>query len=1174
MAKPTEKEEADFMADLLSGINDSFFDAVPSPSPSPAKPPPSRAQRALPILKTPTKSRDARKIRSSPPKQRVVLSPTAVFPAGDVDVDQITAGWDWDAISDYVPTPQKPPSSKRKPLSDTDYEPEPCTRCVVISIEDIWMNESFEKHIVAETDPTREARSIILRDDWVHTDIHTGDTLNIIGAFWPSPTGPPFIALTTQENLLIHHPDVLLTPSTLASAPHCVRRPILSSMLRSSTPWTPALVYGNVLHEVFQRCLREKRWDVPWIEARVDEALRSDLGQLVRTGVTVDVARTEILKRAKGVGVFGERYIASKPKRDAVLENTRAERGHTSLLAITDLHDVEEDIWSPTYGLKGKLDASVQASISSLPSSSTSFLTLPPISRPVPLEIKTGRAVAGMEHRAQTMLYTLLMSERYGVPVNEGLLYYTQSEEVIAVPAARHEMRALVSVRNSIAEWMTRRFRVGEGEGLHAPGKFLPETINDERICGRCYAVDACMLYRKAVENVTDTNSPIAELYEQKTGHLTPSQAFFFKDWERLIALEEQDMARFKKELWTLGAADREAKGRCFADLVIDGTFSQDSKPRGKESKIHQFTYRFQRRRANLPSDKSSLLNGHMNVGDAVTVSIAPDLIALSRGYILELAPMHVVVGVDHELDISTIHSRLRTRPRFRGATAAQLDDATVFRVDKDEFSGGMGRIRDSLAALFYAGGDSTRLQLVVDLAPPRFAGPSLSLVQTARESERCQALARSLSSNQMQAVEKVLCAQDYALILGMPGTGKTTVVARLIQMLVEMGKTVLLTAYTHSAVDTILGKLTNVDFGILRLGNTDKVHPDLRKFTLSARRHVNTVEELERQLMTPPVVATTALSIDHRDARKGGLDVSLFRRLSEAHPNAVVGLTQQYRMNEDIMLLSNKLVYGDRLRCGTDKVAKQTLNLPDRTYLQSLHTPSCSAEGMCWMEQLMDPHAKAVFINTDRLPALDSRVGDLVQNTLEATLVCQIVETLLYSGVREEQLGVITMYRQQIKLISHLLLAHRGVEILTADRSQGRDKDCIVISMVRSNDGGQIGDLVRDWRRLNVAFTRARSKLVIIGSRSTLERTPLLQAFFTLMDSHGWLFSLPPKAHLLHTFPDQNTSGKRTRDDTTREGAEDMGMEEGPGKRLRVGSGAGLLRGRPILKDVYNDSL
>ena len=99
----------------------------------------------------------------------------------------------------------------------------------------------------------------------------------------------------------------------------------------------------------------------------------------------------------------------------------------------------------------------------------------------------------------------------------------------------------------------------------------------------------------------------------------------------------------------------------------------------------------------------------------------------------------------------------------------------------------------------------------------------------------------------------------------------------------------------------------------------------------------------------------------------------------------------------------------------------------------------------------------KAVFVDTDLVPAKDSRVGDLVQNTVEATLIHQLAEVLIRSGVAQEQIGVISLYRQQVKLLAHLLHEYKGVEILTADRSQGRDKDCIIISMVRSNDSGEV---------------------------------------------------------------------------------------------------------------------
>lgn len=178
---------------------------------------------------------------------------------------------------------------------------------------------------------------------------------------------------------------------------------------------------------------------------------------------------------------------------------------------------MEEDIWSPTYGMKGKLDATVQASITS-PSPSTfsrnANKTSTPAqiskSHPAPFEIKTGRTIAGTEHRAQTLLYTLLTSERYATPVESGLLYYTQTDEVVRVPVARNEIRGLISGRNLLAGFVARRgkgtFKWGKKEKVVEPEPavaeaevepFLPTTIDDERICGRCYQVDACMLYRK-----------------------------------------------------------------------------------------------------------------------------------------------------------------------------------------------------------------------------------------------------------------------------------------------------------------------------------------------------------------------------------------------------------------------------------------------------------------------------------------------------------------------------------------------------------------------------------------------------------------------------------------------------------------------------------------------------
>lgn len=109
------------------------------------------------------------------------------------------------------------------------------------------------------------------------------------------------------------------------------------------------------------------------------------------------------------------------------------------------------------------------------------------------------------------MLYTLLASERYGVDVPSGLLFYTQSDEVVRVPATRNELRGLFGARNEMASYMMRRHRQAEDvHDVHGDVQitssqeprvqepFLPPTLDDERVCKRCYTLDACMLYRKA----------------------------------------------------------------------------------------------------------------------------------------------------------------------------------------------------------------------------------------------------------------------------------------------------------------------------------------------------------------------------------------------------------------------------------------------------------------------------------------------------------------------------------------------------------------------------------------------------------------------------------------------------------------------------------------------------
>jgi DNA replication ATP-dependent helicase Dna2 len=249
--------------------------------------------------------------------------------------------------------------------------------------------------------------------------------------------------------------------------------------------------------------------------------------------------------------------------------------------------------------------------------------------------------------------------------------------------------------------------------------------------------------------------------------------------------------------------------------MVIDTSYSSSCYSLdARDAKIYQHKYKFIR--CSNSKGMPSLLSGHMNSGDAITVSVEPHMLALARGFIVQLTPQDVVVGTDHTLDLDSIKARLTVGDNGPRRVGKEVSDV-VFRIDKDEFFGSMGRLRDNLVQLLNADGDARRMELIVDLKPPRFYdNPDVDLP------DHCSV---SLNGSQQRAITKVLAARDYALILGMPGTGKTTVVGAIIRTLASMGKTVLLTSYTHSAVDAILLKLVDdAEFGILRLGNVDKV--------------------------------------------------------------------------------------------------------------------------------------------------------------------------------------------------------------------------------------------------------------------------------------------------------------------------------------------------------------
>jgi superfamily I DNA and/or RNA helicase len=250
----------------------------------------------------------------------------------------------------------------------------------------------------------------------------------------------------------------------------------------------------------------------------------------------------------------------------------------------------------------------------------------------------------------------------------------------------------------------------------------------------------------------------------------------------------------------------------------------------------------------------------------------------------------------------------------------------------------------------------------------------------------------------------------------------------------------------------------------------TQAVEPAAYLALLRAERAVLAGDH--RQL--PPTVLSAA-------AQAGGLGASLFERLAERHGAAAgVMLAEQHRMNRAIMRYPSEALYGGALRAHPD-VADHAID--DRPLL---------------------------FVDTagrgfeDESPeGSDSR-----HNPGEAALAAREVEGILALGVAPGDVAVISPYDAQVQRLRQLLAARldEGLEVDTVDGFQGREKEAVVVSLVRSGESGEIGFLA-DVRRMNVAVTRARKKLVVVGDSATVSRHPFYEGFVRhAQECGGWV--------------------------------------------------------------------
>lgn len=235
-----------------------------------------------------------------------------------------------------------------------------------------------------------------------------------------------------------------------------------------------------------------------------------------------------------------------------------------------------------------------------------------------------------------------------------------------------------------------------------------------------------------------------------------------------------------------------------------------------------------------------------------------------------------------------------------------------------------------------------------------------------------------------------------------------------------------------------------------------------------------------------PPVVKSL-------EAKAGGLDVTLLDRCISL-PGSTVLLNRQYRMNNVIMGFSNSWFYGNEL-VADDTVATQRLvDDPESTLYSCIEFIDTAG---CGFEEAQ---------NEETLSYANPGEGKVL--TAHLTQLMEAYST--YSMMPAIDIGLISPYKEQREWLQENLPAFKpgegklaSLSIKTIDGFQGEERDVIYISLVRSNNRQEIGFL-NDLRRMNVAITRARKKLVVIGDSATVGATPFYGKFLEYCEKHG----------------------------------------------------------------------
>ncbi|PSQ44611.1 AAA family ATPase [Halobacteriales archaeon SW_5_68_122] len=672
------------------------------------------------------------------------------------------------------------------------------------------------------------------------------------------------------------------------------------------------------------------------------------------------------------------------------------------------------------------------------------------VRRGMPVELKTGKNTGRdprFQDKVQAACYALLLADDLAEAPDTGTLLYTKNTALDRNEASGDLSPAKdFSVGSGFLQFVLRtRNEIAAAEY----DLTVPTGYEADAKCEYCFERDACM----AVAGRLDQESKAGQVGEP----IPEAERAYFERFYQATEAERRAVHAEYRKLWEQSAEERADDDRALIGLEPGGQKSLDGgrwrlsarRPGDAVSKIRE-------------GDRVLANDGHPTRGTAelATVEELGDEVVVVADEPLELRRIDVYpseIGVDRRL--SALHDALLR-------------------------------------------GDPDRKDVLFGRRDPSFSGPTETYIDN--------------NDAQNEAVNRSVSAEDFALVHGPPGTGKTYTLARTVRALVADGQRVLLSAFTNRAVDNAIEALEEQGFtDVLRWGSESGVREDMQAYRMERTGDPDdraaTLEEASVVAATtaacgsralksqsfdvavvdeagqltepgtflatnladrfvlvgdhqqlPPVVRSANESDDGADLQR-----SLFERLIGEYPEAGVMLDRQYRMNQRVQYFSSREFYDGQLRPASGEVAAQRLgDLP----------------GADVGDLPPDLRDAVSFVDPGGADEGNS-------NPIEADRVAEVVAAFREAGVAADDIGVIAPFRAQVAEISRRL---PDVTVDTVDRFQGSAKEVIVVSFVAT--GELDSPIFEDYRRVNVALTRAKKALVLVGDAEALGSVPFYE--------------------------------------------------------------------------------